>query len=217
MQNIKELYEVRFNIKEKEAKEKVWKIICDEFFQQFIKPTDVLLEIACGYGEFSNNINAKRKIAIDLNPDSPKYLNKDIEFYISYADKLAMINDNQIDVCFTSNFFEHLPDKKTMDLVLTEIKRVLKPGGKLIAMQPNIRYCYDQYWDFYDHYLPLSHLSAAEGFEKNGLTVERLIPKFVPFSTKSSLPKWPFLVKLYLKIPFIWKILGKQFVIIGRK
>lgn len=217
MENIKELYEVRFSAQEKIAKEKVWKIICEDFFQAYIKPTDTVLEIACGYGEFSNNINAQKKIAVDLNPDSPKYLNKDVQFFLSPADKLTMLADNQIDVCFTSNFFEHLLDKKSMDLVLSEILRVLKPGGRLIAMQPNIRYCYNVYWDFYDHHLPLSHLSAAEGFEKNGFSVESLISRFVPFSTKSSLPKWPFLVRLYLKIPWIWNLFGQQFVIVGKK
>ncbi len=30
-------------------------------------------------------------------------------------------------------------------------------------MGPNIRYAYAEYWDYYDHYLALSHLSLAAG------------------------------------------------------
>lgn len=90
-----------------------------------------------------------------------------------------MFEDASIDVCFTSNFFEHLPDKAAMDRVLQEVLRVLVPGGTFMAMQPNIRYAPGEYWDFYDHFIPLSHLSAKEGFEKNGYEVDVLIPRFV--------------------------------------
>ena len=33
-------------------------------------------------------------------------------------------------------------------------------------MGPNIRYLAAEYWDFYDHYLPLSHLSLEEGLRR---------------------------------------------------
>jgi len=84
-------------------------------------------------------------------------------------------------------------------------------------MQPNIHYAADKYWDYYDHILPLSHLSCKEAFEKAGFFVETVIPKFVPFSTSSRLPQWPILVKLYLMFPPVWKLLGRQFVIVARK
>src|SRR5207248_9197018 len=66
--------------------------------------------------------------------------------------------------------------------VLQEARRVLRPGGRFVSMQPNIRYEPAKYWDFYDHLLPLSHLSAEEAFAKNGYRVESVIPRFVPFS-----------------------------------
>jgi hypothetical protein len=82
-------------------------------------------------------------------------------------------------------------------------------------MQPNIRYAADKYWDFYDHILPLSHLSAAEAFQKNGYQIERLVPRFVPFSTKSAYPKHPFFVSAYLRFPPLWRLLGGQFVLVA--
>lgn len=217
MQELNKLYEIRFKEKDRVRKDAVWKVLCTCFFNRYIKPTDTVLDIACGYGEFSNHIQAGRKIAIDLNPDARKYLKEDIELHLSNASSMEKISSSSIDLCFSSNFFEHLPDKQTMDKVLGEAFRVLKSKGKYVAMQPNIRYEPGRYWDYYDHVLPLSHLSCKEAFEKAGFMTEEVIPRFVPFSTSSRLPQWPFLVKLYLAFPPIWQFMGGQFVIVARK
>jgi hypothetical protein len=42
-------------------------------------------------------------------------------------------------------------------------------------------------------------------------------PQFVPYSTKSRLPRAIFLIRWYLKIPLLWKIFGKQMLIVARK
>ena len=55
----------------------IWKTIVDDFFQKFINREDSVLDIACGYGEFVNNIRCKKKYGIDLNSDSIKKLNQD--------------------------------------------------------------------------------------------------------------------------------------------
>jgi ubiquinone/menaquinone biosynthesis C-methylase UbiE len=177
----------------------------------------VVLDLACGFGEFSRFVRAGRKLALDSNPHVASLLPDDVEFIEGSADDLSMLDDDSIDFCFTSNFFEHLPDRATMDRVLAAVRRVLRPGAQFVAMQPNIKYAGSAYWDFYDHVLPLSHLSIQEAFLKNGYTVERLIPRFVPFSTKSAYPKHPVLISLYLKLPLLWRVLGKQLVIVARK
>jgi ubiquinone/menaquinone biosynthesis C-methylase UbiE len=141
----------------------------------------------------------------------------EIEFHLGSATQLNMIADGTVDSCFSSNFFEHLPTKEVMDEVLEEVLRVLRPGGLYIAMQPNIRYEPGRYWDYYDHILPLSHLSCREAFAKAGYEIVELIDRFVPFSTDSHLPQHPLLVALYLKCPLIWKLMGGQFVLVGRK
>lgn len=86
-----------------------------------------------------------------------------------------------------------------------------------MILQPNIRYAYKEYWDFFDHHIPLSDKSLIEVLQIVGFRIEQVLPKFLPYTTKIKIPEKPFLVKVYLKIPSIWKIMGKQMFILGRK
>jgi len=176
-----------------------------------------VLDIGCGYGEFSRHIRAHRKIAIDINPDAGNFLPPDIEFHALSATDLSSIGPSSVDVCFSSNFFEHLPSKDALDTALGEAFRTLRPGGHYIAMQPNLRYALREYWDYYDHIVPLTHLSCREAFAKAGYDIVELIDRFVPFSTSSRLPQHPTLVRLYLRCRPLWRLLGRQFVIVGSK
>lgn len=217
MKDLRTLYRVRFSEADRVRKDLVWKALCDGFFQQFVVRSGTVLEIASGYGEFIRNIVASRKIAVDLNPDAKECLPPEIEFHLASASRLSMIANASIDTCFSSNFFEHLPNKETMDDVLEEVLRVLRPGGLYVVMQPNIRYEPGRYWDYYDHILPLSHLSCREAFAKAGYEVVQVIDRFVPFSTDTHIPQHPLLVRLYLRCRPVWKWMGGQFVLVGRK
>lgn len=85
-------------------------------------------------------------------------------------------------------------------------------------MGPNIRYLADKYWDFYDHHLPLSHLSLEEGLAQTGYVVTQIIPRFLPYTAvRTKLPQRPSLVALYLKIPTVWKLMGRQFLVVAQK
>ena len=217
MNDLASLYRIRFSEKDRVRKDRVWKVLCEDFFQQYIPITSSVLEFACGYGEFIRHINAAHKIAIDLNTESRDFLPENVEFYPCGATNISMVPDNSMDICFSSNFFEHLPDKSSLDQVLSEALRVLEPDGLYIAMQPNMRYEPGRYWDYYDHVLPLTHLSCYEAFSKAGFEVIELIDRFVPFSTNSQFPQHPFFVRLYLRCRPLWRLLGGQFIIIGRK
>jgi hypothetical protein len=52
---------------------------------------------------------------------------------------------------------------------------------------------------------------------KAGFTIEELVGRFLPFTTLSPIPKHPFFVRLYLHMRPLWKLMGKQFLIVGRK
>ena len=123
-----------------------------------------------------------------------------MELFAAPANAIPL-GDGTVDVVFTSNFLEHLHHKAECDQVFAEVKRILAPGGTFIIIGPNIRYLADRYWDFYDHHLPLSHLSLEEGLIQAGYRVELIIPKFLPYTAKSAIPKHPSLVALYLEVP----------------
>lgn len=217
-EDLKSLYRHRFSESELPAKNALWKVLCKDYFQRYVDPDkDVVLDLACGYGEFINNIRAARKLAVDLNPDSPAAVAGDVAFHPAAANRLDPIADGSVDVVFTSNFFEHLPDKAALQEVLLEVHRVLKPGGRLIAMGPNIRYLPGAYWDFIDHHLPLSERSLAEALLLAGLHPGTVVDRFLPYTTQSRLPKATILVRLYLALPFAWRILGKQFLVIAHR
>lgn len=217
MEDLAKLYQIRFSEEKRDKKDIVWKILCEDYFQQFIPRASTVLEIASGYGEFIRYISAANKIAVDLNPDSQECLPADIAFHLGSATDLSMLDDSSIDVCFSSNFFEHLPSKEVMDQVLAEARRVLKPGGIYLSMQPNLRCEPGKYWDYYDHVLPLTHMSCREAFIKAGFEVTKVVDRFIPFSTESKLPQHPLLIKIYLRLPLLWRFFGGQFVIVGRK
>jgi ubiquinone/menaquinone biosynthesis C-methylase UbiE len=215
--DVSTIYRDRFANTGLAKRQRVWKVLCEEFFSKLIAPNATVLDVACGYGEFSNNITAAHKFAVDLNPDSPEYLNPDVVFTRTAATDLSAIKSDSIDVAFTSNFLEHLKSKDECNAVFAEIRRVLKPGGRFIVLGPNIRYCYAQYWDYYDHYLPLSDLSLAEGLRIANYDVVRVIDRFLPYTMNNNTPTRDFLVRLYLKMPFAWRFLGKQFLVIAQK
>ena len=215
--NLSDLYKIRFSNEELPRKNEIWKILCSDFFQKFINPESTVVDIACGYGEFLNNIQAKRKVAVDLNPDAVNFLEKKVEFHQRMATDLSTVIKDSADIVFTSNFLEHLPDKNTLDIFLDQVLMALKPGGKYLILGPNLRYVPGQYWDFYDHHLGLTHLSLTEALKMRGFEIEVCIDRFLPFTTQGALPTHPYLVKLYLFFPPVWKILGKQFFIVARK
>jgi SAM-dependent methyltransferase len=215
--DLERLYAIRFSDADRARKDGVWSVLCSRFFQRYVPADATVLELGSGYGEFSRHIRARRKIAVDVNPGAGACLPPDVEFHSSTAEDLSAVMSQSVDVCFSSNLFEHLPSKDALDRVLLEARRVLKPGGRYVALQPNLRYAPGEYWDYYDHVLPLTHLSCSEAFAKAGFEVLEVIDRFVPFSTRSRLPQSPWLVRLYLAFPLAWRVLGRQFLIVARK
>ena len=96
------------------------------------------------------------------------------------------LEDGSLNVVFTSNFFEHLPDKAALGRTLEEIFRCLAPNGKLIAMGPNIKHLPGKYWDFWDHHLALTETSLSEGLTNRGFEIAKCVGKFLPYTMVNS-------------------------------
>jgi len=199
-----------------EFRNHMWAALCTEYFQKFIPPDSTVLELAAGYCEFINNIKAGRKIAVDLNPDTKLMANEGVAVIQSKSSDLSAIPENSVNRIFVSNFFEHIT-KEEMTLTLQEAFRVLRVGGQILILQPNIRFIYKDYWMFYDHINPVDDRALCEILEVVGFKVKLDVPRFLPFTTHSSLPKSIPLVRLYLKIPILWKVFGGQAFVIAEK
>lgn len=213
---LSQIYEKRFSGHEN-YRNRVWKILVNEFFCKWIKSTDEIIDLGCGYGEFINHAKCKVRHAMDLNPKSKSLLDKEIIFHQQDCSESWKIDQNSLDLVFTSNFFEHLPNKEALDRTIGEIKKVLKPGGRLIAMGPNISVLKGLYWDFWDHHVALSDQSLFELLEIHDLSIEQSESKFLPYNMVRVKERPLFLVSLYLRFPFLWKLFGKQFLIIAKK
>jgi SAM-dependent methyltransferase len=211
------LYQARFAPSEIAAKDRVWTILCKDFFSRYVKPTDRVLDVAAGRCEFINHIECAEKYAYDANPDTARFAAHDVGLVVGDCRDMSALPVASFDVVFVSNFFEHLASKQEIDVVLQQIFQRLRPSGRLLVLQPNIRYLRSRYWDFYDHMTPLTHLSLSEGLLKNGFSIELLIPKFLPYTFKSQLPSAAWMVRLYLRIPQVWTLLGKQMFAVAVK
>lgn len=209
-------YRTRFAQTGLTKRRRVWRTLCDSYFNGLVGPDHDVLDLACGYGEFINNVSAKSKTAVDMNPDAAGHLDPGIRFIHTSATAIRL-PDAAMDVVFTSNFLEHLNSKAECDMVFSEVLRILRPGGRFIVMGPNIKYCYKSYWDFYDHNIGLSHLSLAEGLMVSGFEVVRNIDRFLPFTMTGKTPSNDFLIKAYLALPPAWKLMGQQFLVVARK
>jgi SAM-dependent methyltransferase len=195
----------------------VWKILTSQFFTRWIPESSIVLDLGCGWGEFINQIAAQRKYGMDLNPASPAKLAKDVTFLHQDCSTPWDIPDAHLDVVFTSNFFEHLPSKESLRQTLGHAFRCLKAGGCLICLGPNIKFLPGSYWDFWDHYLPLTELSLKEGLELTGFKTEYLKDRFLPYSMSQGFTPPLIFLKLYLSVPLFWRLAGKQFLIVARK
>jgi SAM-dependent methyltransferase len=195
----------------------VWTALVSQFFSHWVKPEYTVLDLGCGYGEFINNIAAREKFAMDLNPAAKERVGREVRLIQQDCSRPWPLADNSLDVVFTSNFFEHLPNKRSLQETLLEAYRCLRPNGYLMALGPNYKHLSSAYWDFFDHHLPLTDRSVAEALVMAGFRVEERIDKFLPYTMSQGFrpPIWT--LSLYLKMPFFWKIFGKQFLVVGRK
>ena len=61
----------------------------------------------------------------------------------------------------------------------------------------------------------LTDVSLADLLASRGFEVERVFPRFLPFSMKGRGPRWGWLVALYMRSP--WKPFAGQMLVVARK
>ena len=207
---ISNYFQTRYNYNS--GRKKVWRAIC-KYLNNYIPEGSTVLDLGSGYCDFINNIGAKNKFAIDADQTSGQFCNDDVTFLNKKVTEIEF-EDKKFDVVFASNLLEHLDDQE-LDILLRKIYRILKPGGKLILIQPNYHYAYRKYWDDYTHKKAFSHVSLCDFLTSKDLRISRLEKRFLPYSFKSIFPKSYFLTRLYLNSP--WHPFAKQMLVIAEK
>jgi ubiquinone/menaquinone biosynthesis C-methylase UbiE len=198
-------------------RDSVWKVLCEKFFSKYISTTDVILDLGAGWGEFSRNIKAQKKYAMDLNPDCGKRVAGHSTFLMQDCSTKWPLDNNSLDVVFTSNFLEHLPSKVLVDKTLEEAFRCLKSGGKIVCLGPNIKFVNGSYWDYWDHYIPITEESMAESLKLKGFNIACKIDKFLPYTMSGGKQHPLAALKFYLYCPLVWRFFGKQFLVVAIK
>ena len=218
IRDLERLYANRFSDAERAAKSRLWKVLCGSFLSRYVPQNATVLDLGAGYCDFLNNIQALRKIAIDLNPDTGKYAGPGVEVYLLPLEQLGnAAAPNTVDVAFASNVFEHLRGPESLLEILAAVYLALKPGGVLMILQPNVRRVGMAFWDFVDHTLPLTEKGMAEALSMTGFTIVENRARFLPYTTKSRTPKSEFLLRAYLWFRPIQWVLGKQMFLVARK
>lgn len=110
---------------------------------EYIRPGDVVLDIACGLGYGSyivyHNSLASSVLGMDLSESGIKYAqanysSKSVQFKVGNAQSISEIPDNSVDFITTFETIEHLPEPEKY---LAELHRVLRPSGRIMICAPN--------------------------------------------------------------------------------
>ncbi len=211
-----DLYKARFSDREANAKDKFWRDIV-AFLGRWIDPAHPVLDIACDRGHFIRWVTARERWASDIR-DVAEGLPPDVRFLqASGLDLSERCPTGYFGTVFMSNYLEHLGSGDEIIKQLRVAAELLRPGGRVIVVQPNIRLVGPRYWDFIDHRVPLTEKSLVEAANVAGLRTLELIPRFLPYSTKGRLPTAPILVRAYLRVRPLWWLLGRQTLYVGTR
>lgn len=211
-----DVYGRRFSDEESRAKDEIWGEL-GRFLQRYVDETKPVLDIACDRGYFIRHVTAAERWATDIR-DVSQHLPDDVHFVRS--DGLALIDAlpvGHFGSAFMSNYLEHLPHSTDVIEQLRVARELLQPKGRVIVLQPNIRLIGNAYWDFIDHHVALTEKSLEEAAELAGLETVELIPRFLPYTTKSRMPQNGALVRAYLRFRPAWRLLGKQTLFVGER
>ena len=131
------------------------------FTKYNLKSNQKILEPGCGRGEFLNGFKkmGMKAYGCDMSPMAGKQL-QNIEVLISDIESEPLpYDDNFFDVVYSKSLLEHLYKPENY---LSEVKRVLKPGGKILTLVPDWESNYKIYFDDFTHRTPFTIVSLED-------------------------------------------------------
>ena len=209
------VYTRRFGDREQAGKDALWPPIVRYLERYFVDGP--VLDVACDRGYFIRYVLGHERWATDIR-DVGADLPPDVNFILASGLALGQkLPTAHFGVAFMSNYLEHLPSRDAVIDQMRVVAGLLRPGGRVIVLQPNIRLIGGSYWDFIDHKVALTERSLVEASEAAGLRTHALVTRFLPYTTKSRLPQNASLVRAYLAFPPAWWFLGKQTLYVGER
>lgn len=209
------IYRRRFPEREHVEKLALWRVLAP-YLDRLI-PAGPVLDVACDRGYFVANVARPERWATDLR-DTSADLPRDVRFVQANGLGLTdVLPGGYFAGVFMSNYLEHLATSTEVVRQLEVVRALLRPNGRVVVLQPNVRLVGGAYWDFIDHHVALTEHSLVEAAELAGLQTIEVRSRFLPYSTKSRLPKHPALVRAYLAFPPAWRLLGKQTLYVGER
>lgn len=191
---------------------RAWSAVCN-YLQPFVDDQAPLLDLGAGYGDFTRFARAAPKWALDQSEEMAAYWAPDVQPLVQSALSPLPFDTASIATVFASNFFEHFTVGE-IESILSEVRRVVRPRGKLIVVQPNFRLEPRRYFDDYTHKSIFTDTGFGDMLRSSGWSIVRKEARFLPFSLKSRLPVFAPLVSLYLALPF--RPLAGQFLVVAQ-
>jgi ubiquinone/menaquinone biosynthesis C-methylase UbiE len=192
---------------------KIWQHLCN-YLQRWIRTDADVLELGAGWCDFSNNVKAKRVVAMDMDSTVTRAAAEHVEPVVGDCTDLGKFGAAEFDVVFASNLLEHL-DRAAAGRLLSEAMRVLRPGGRLILLQPNFRLNPGRYFDDFTHVAIYTDQSLSDYLVSEGWKIEAVKARFMPLTLKSKGGNLTFVVPWYLRSP-IKPLAGQMLVVASR-
>ena len=192
------------------SRTQVWGHIC-RYLARWVGPDDDVLELGAGWCDFSNLIKAGSVTAMDIDAVVEKAAAGHVRPEVGDCSDLRRFADGSFDVVFASNLLEHL-ERPARTGCSAEARRVLRPGGRLILLQPNFRLNPGRYFDDYTHVAIYTDQSLQDYLVAAGWQISHAAARFLPLSMKSKASRLSFLVPLYLRSP-IKPLAGQMLVV----
>ncbi|MGL4745770.1 MAG: class I SAM-dependent methyltransferase [Dermatophilaceae bacterium] len=194
------------------ARQATWRHLC-RYLSRWVEPDDEVLELGAGWCDFANQITAARVVAMDVDPIVEQAAASHVHPVLGDCTDLARFADGSFDVVFASNLLEHL-ERADATRLLAGARRVLRPTGRLVLMQPNFRLAPRRYFDDYTHVAIYTDQSLRDYLTAEGWTVVTVRARFLPLTVKSRASRLTFLVPWYLRSPV--KPLAGQMLVVAR-
>ncbi len=196
-----------------ERRRAVWQHIA-RYLARWMPADGALLDLGAGYADLANAAPCARRVAFDLRPDLAAFTAPGVEAEVGDVTDLSRFPDCSFDAVFASNLLEHL-DWPQLERCADEIRRVLKPGGHFLAVQPNFRLDQKRYFDDFTHRTIFTDESLADFLASRGLPLAHREARFLPLTMKSRLSFGHRLVPVYLRLPY--RPLAGQMLVVARR